>query len=241
MFSRNGIKAILFDLDGTIRIHLPAGGEVFSDFASSLGLPISDDDRLRAARWEHYYFASSPEILSDQDAFKEDNEAFWTNFGRRRLIALGCAAGQATELAAALSSYMRDGYRPTVHVPEDARRLLPTLRAAGYVLGVVSNRQKPYQAELEELGLSIHLDFSLAGGEVPAFKPQPEIFERALELAGSGAGETVYIGDNYFADVVGARRAGLLPVLYDPIRLFPDADCAVIRSFDELPAILKML
>jgi FMN phosphatase YigB (HAD superfamily) len=60
-----------------------------------------------------------------------------------------------------------------------------------------------------------------------------------LEMAGTSAPETMYIGDNYFADIVGSRRAGLMPVLYDPISLFPDADCAVIKSFAELPELLK--
>jgi predicted HAD superfamily phosphohydrolase YqeG len=48
----------------------------------------------------------------------------------------------------------------------------------------------------------------------------------------------MYIGDNYFADIVGSRRAGLLPVLYDPISLFPDADCAIIKSLAEIPSLL---
>jgi putative hydrolase of the HAD superfamily len=55
------------------------------------------------------------------------------------------------------------------------------------------------------------------------------------------AHETIYIGDNYYADVVGARRAGLRPVLYDPQGVFPEADCAIIKSFDELNSILKVI
>ena len=47
------------------------------------------------------------------------------------------------------------------------------------------------------------------------------------------------MGDNYYADVIGARRAGLMPVLYDPQGIFPDPDCASIASFDELPTMLK--
>jgi FMN phosphatase YigB (HAD superfamily) len=49
------------------------------------------------------------------------------------------------------------------------------------------------------------------------------------------------VGDNYFADVVGARRAGLQPVLYDPRALYPEADCPIITSFDQLIPVLKNL
>jgi beta-phosphoglucomutase-like phosphatase (HAD superfamily) len=45
----NGIKAILFDFDGTLKHHLPTGGEVFTDYVISLGLTITDEDRRRAA------------------------------------------------------------------------------------------------------------------------------------------------------------------------------------------------
>jgi FMN phosphatase YigB (HAD superfamily) len=48
----------------------------------------------------------------------------------------------------------------------------------------------------------------------------------------------MYVGDNYFADIVGSRRAGLQPVLYDPSRLFPDSGCPVITSFDQLTNLL---
>jgi phosphoglycolate phosphatase-like HAD superfamily hydrolase len=103
-FSPNGIKAILFDLDGTLRLNLPRGGEVFAEFAIRLGLLVSEEDKLRAARWEHFYFANSPEILTDQENYKDDGEGFWLNFGRRRLVALGCEPEAAYELAGKVSS-----------------------------------------------------------------------------------------------------------------------------------------
>jgi len=42
------IKAVLFDLDGTLRHHLPSGGEVFVEHARSIGLQISQEDKIRA-------------------------------------------------------------------------------------------------------------------------------------------------------------------------------------------------
>ena len=54
LFFTNGIKAILFDLDGTLRHPIPNGSDVFNNHIVSLGLPISEDDKLRSLRWEHY-------------------------------------------------------------------------------------------------------------------------------------------------------------------------------------------
>ena len=56
-----------------------------------------------------------------------------------------------------------------------------------------------------------------------------------------GPDETVYVGDNYYADVVGARRAGLQPVLYDPHLIFPDADCITICSLDKLIPVIQAM
>jgi len=237
MLSPNGIKAILFDLDGTLRHHLPSGSDVFNRYAASLGIPFDAEDATRASRWEHYYFANSPELRADNQDYAE-GDPFWANYGRRRLVALGCSLRQAEELSPQFHAHMRDNHKPTVHVPEEARTLISTLKEAGYILGVVSNREERFDRQIEEMRFNDLFHFTLAGGEVKSFKPDPGIFEEALRRAGTSAPETMYVGDNYFADVVGSRRAGLRPVLYDPKGLFPDAGCAVIQSFDQLPALL---
>jgi HAD superfamily hydrolase (TIGR01662 family) len=136
---------------------------------------------------------------------------------------------------------MAEFYRPESIVPEDVRRVLPQLKEAGYLLAVLSNRDKPFQEELQTHGIAGFFDFSLAAGEVSVWKPDPGLFEHALARAGLSADDAVYVGDNYYADVVGARGAGLRPILYDPLGIFSDPDCPQIRSFDELNSILKAI
>ncbi len=239
MQTANGIKAILFDFDGTLRHHLPTGGEVFSDFVISLGLPVTGEDRHRAARWEHYYFANSPEIQADFENYNGEGENFWSHFGKRRLVALGCPPALIPELGPKVSAHMQENYKPEIWMPEEIHTVIPKLRESGFTLGVVSNRDNPYQEEIDAMGMGDYFHFSLAAGEVQSWKPEPGIFSAALERSKSTAQETIYIGDNYFADVVGARRAGLQPVLYDPKGLFHEPGCPVITSFDDLIGLLK--
>ena len=163
-----------------------------------------------------------------------EEEGFWANFGHRRLAALGCPANMIPELGPKVSSYMRDSYKPEIWVPEETYTVIPDLRQSGFTLGVVSNRDTPYQDEIDGLGMKDYFLFSLAAGEVKSWKPDPGIFEHAIKMAGSTPKQTLYIGDNYFADVIGAQRAGLQPVLYDPKGLFHEPGCPVIASFDEL-------
>ncbi|MBV6402088.1 MAG: Phosphoglycolate phosphatase [Anaerolineales bacterium] len=238
----NGIKAIFFDLDGTLRHNTPGGGEIFSDHIRSLGLEVNEDDFHRAMRWEFAYWANSADLLDDFKKHEGENEKFWVNYSYRRLVALNIPLKKSKSLAPKVSAYMQEFYTPKSIVPDDVKNTLIELKQHGYVMAVISNRDKPFSEELESHGISTFFDFSLAGGEVDSFKPEPEIFHHALNrVTGLSAQETIYVGDNYYADVIGSRRAGLQPVLYDPSGFFPEADCAIIKSFDELIPAIKNL
>ncbi|MGA7195232.1 MAG: HAD family hydrolase [Anaerolineales bacterium] len=241
MLSSNGIQAIFFDLDGTLRHNIPSGGEIFADCALQLGLHISHEDRLRAMRWEHYYWANSIDLKADKEIYPEENREFWQNYCRRQLVALGASNGQVEEFAPKVSRYMNDSYHPKSIVPEDVLQLLPQLQQTGYSMAIISNREKPYQQEIESLGIALYFVFSMAGGEVNAWKPEPDIFFHACKRMDIIPSQAIYVGDNYFADVVGSRRAGLQPILYDPRGIFPDAGCPVLSSFDQLPSVLENL
>lgn len=238
----NGIKAIFFDLDGTLRHSVPSGGDISTDYVRTLGIDLNEEDRVRAMRWELLYWANSDDLLDDLKTHEGENEKFWIQYSQRRLLALGISHDQSAELAPKVSAYMGEVYQPESIVPDDVRKVLPVLKESGYTLAVISNRDKPFHEILESHGISEFFEFSLAGGEVDSFKPQPEIFEHALKrVAGLSAKEAMYVGDNYYADVIGSRRAGLRPVLYDPNGLFPEADCSVIQSFEELIAVIKTM
>ncbi len=233
------IKGIFFDLDGTLRHNLPSGGEVFADHAAELGLRIGREDRERLFRWEHFYWAQSAEFLADRQHFDGRAAEFWYQYGQRQLVALGATTAQAIEWAPKITLYMLQAYKPLSVVPEDAWRILPKLKEDGYRMAVISNREVSFQAEVDALGLAPYFEFSLAGGEVNSYKPDPGIFRHACSRLGVSAAEAVYVGDSYFADVIGARRARLTPILYDPRGLFPEAGCVTIKTFDELPDALR--
>lgn len=241
MHSLNGIKAIFFDLDGTLRHSVPHGGDVFSDYVATLGLQINQEDRIRGTRWEHFYWASSPDLRDDLMAHSGETENFWIEYSRRRLIALGASPAWAVTYAPKVSVHMGAEYRPESIVPDEVRETLVELKKAGYLMAVLSNRDKPFMDVLENHKISEFFDFSMAGGEVNSYKPEPGLFEHALKRTNLSPQEAIYVGDNYYADVVGARRAGLRPVLFDPDHIFPDADCETIRSFTELNSLVKVI
>jgi HAD superfamily hydrolase (TIGR01549 family) len=228
-----GIKVILFDLDGTLRLSRPTSVQAFLEFAVRSGMEDGAEKRLRYMRWVHYYWAQSQEMLDDLETYP-DSEDFWTNYARLSLLRFGSTEHRAFELAPEVQRYMTEEHRPVDYVPEDVSETLQALKDAGYRMGVVSNRRQPFDDELVELGLGGYFELALDASQAGSWKPEPGIFLVALERLGATPEQAVYVGDNYYADVIGAQRAGVQPVLYDPEGIFPDADCPVIRRIGEL-------
>lgn len=239
MFSSNGIRTILFDLDGTLRHSRPSFNQAFIQFAVQAGLPVEPHISRQALRWLHAYWAQSKELLADLDAYQDQYDHFWINHARLHLLACGCPAEQAEALAPQLHRRMAEEYQPEDWVPPEVPETLKALKEGGFTLGVVSNRTHSFAEQLETLGLLPYFDCLVAAGVVNAWKPGAQIFQHALRELGVQAGETVYVGDNYFADVIGAQNAGLRPVLLDPEGLFDEAGCPVIRSLAQLGEVLK--
>jgi HAD superfamily hydrolase (TIGR01549 family) len=233
------VCAILFDFDGTIRHSQPSGIEVFHQLANEFGLSFSKDVKREAERWTHEYFAMSRE-LQDDIATTENSpgESFWQKYSLRHLRVLGAKEEGLDVLSAQIMERMDSAYQPENRIPDDVLPTLKILRDAGYLLGLVSNRSSPISDLLKELGLETAFDFTLIAGEVGYWKPDPRLLEHAVHLIGISPHEAAYVGDNYYADIVGAQAAGLWPILLDPEGLFPDPGCSVIRSLAELPSLI---
>jgi HAD superfamily hydrolase (TIGR01549 family) len=235
MFNHN-IQAIFFDFDGTLRHSEPSSMETFYRFAAEEGYPTTPEQRLRGERWVNAYWAESDELREDVARYGpwQDNGKFWLNHARRHLIAVGSAEAHAESIAARVTQRMRVEYEPVDCVSPDVPPVLQRLREAGFALAVVSNRSHPYDTLVETLKLSSYFEFVMAAGELGTFKPDPMVFHHAAQRAGVEPDQTVYVGDNFHADVLGARAAGMHPVLYDPKGIYPEADCVVIRDIKHL-------
>ena len=233
------IDTIIFDLDGTLRHNIPNADETMFNFAIELGLPTTSECRRKGAQWAHYYWAQSPELVEDVKKFDRHlDRDFWRNYAARYLEALGIKEKDATELGPKLAHRMETEFTPQSIVRPADLETLKQLRTEGYTIGLVSNRSNPCQQECEELGLLPYLDFAYVAAEVNTWKPDPAIFERAFEITQSQPENIIYIGDNYYADIIAARRAGLYPILIDPHSIFPEADCTTINAVSDLPTIL---
>ena len=232
------VETIIFDLDGTLRHSIPSAQDIQFRIANQLGVVDDPAMKKEGARWTHYYWAQSTELVEDMTRFADHDDKFWIQYGYRYLQSLGVSEKQSTELAPAVVAFMENDYHPDNHVYPCVPDTLGTLKGAGFTLGLVSNRSNPCQHECQELGILEFFDFTYVAAEVDAWKPDPRIFDRAIKLTATDPEKIIYIGDNYFADVIGAQNAGLQPVLLDEEGLFPDAGCSVIARLGELVDLL---
>ena len=74
-------------------------------------------------------------------------------------------------------------------------------------------------------GPGIEVAGIIDSGVVGVAKPDPRIFDHALQVVGATADRAVHVGDAYQYDVRGARAAGIRPILVDPLGIRDDADC----------------
>lgn len=115
---------------------------------------------------------------------------------------------------------------------------LTRLTRRGLRLAVISNSEGRVAQDIAIAGLAHHFETIVDSGLVGVEKPDPRIFAIALERVGAAPDESVYVGDIYHIDVLGARSAGLRAILLDPYRLQLDADCPRIESLGELEGVL---
>lgn len=93
---------------------------------------------------------------------------------------------------------------------------LDRLTAAGIRMAVISNSDGRADEGLRAAGMLDRFEFVIDSQLVGFEKPDPRIFQAALDRLGVPASEALYIGDLYEVDVVGARAAGMDVILLDP-------------------------
>jgi HAD superfamily hydrolase (TIGR01549 family) len=102
------------------------------------------------------------------------------------------------------------------------------------------------RASLSATGLDQYLSAVVVSGDVGFVKPHPTTYRSVLDQLGAGPAEALFVGDNWLADVQGAKRAGL-PCVHmrrwvPPEHFEPQpsdhAPDATIRHLDELPGLL---
>jgi putative hydrolase of the HAD superfamily len=101
-------------------------------------------------------------------------------------------------------------------VPEGFGAAMDRMRALGVRTAIVSNSEGMLDLLFDRLGVSKHIDVLVDSGKVGVEKPDPKIFDIALEKGRTTRERALHLGDSFATDVLGARAAKIRVALIDP-------------------------
>jgi putative hydrolase of the HAD superfamily len=189
-------RAVLLDALGTL-VELEPPWVHLREFVPDR---IDDETLTGAVRAEMAYYRAHAHEGRDQ--------ASLADLRRRCAELISRELGSEISVEQLLSSVRFEAF-------PDASPALAALREQGVKLIVVSNWDVSLESVLERTGLAPLLDDVVSSAAAGARKPDPAIFEVALELAGCEPGEALHVGDTPEEDVEGARAAGIRALLID--------------------------
>jgi HAD superfamily hydrolase (TIGR01509 family) len=108
-----------------------------------------------------------------------------------------------------------------------------------HTIGVISNADGKIDAVLARCGIADCFQSITDSGIVGQEKPHTAIFQAALEKTNAQPGESLYVGDVYSVDYVGARNAGMHAVLFDVAGTYREKNLPRMESLEELEIWLK--
>jgi putative hydrolase of the HAD superfamily len=222
-------RAVLLDVLGTLLRMESPGPRLRAELARRTGVDVGEAAAEAAFRAEIEYYLEHQLEGRDPESLDELRD-------RCAEVVRSATGFERMELAAvreAMLAALRFEPWP------DAPRALRALRQAGLRRVAASNWDCSLPHFLQRAGLSPLLDGAVASAVVGAAKPDPRLFQAALERAGCGPDEAVHVGDSLDNDVVGARRAGIRAVLL--VRsgaADAPAGLPAIRTLEELPALV---
>ena len=227
-------KAVFFDWFNTLTTYYPPREGAYALACHDLGFEVTTDQMARGLLLADQFY--SDENARSPVKKREPNEmiAVYVRYGQVALRGAGLPSSEETVLR--VMEKVRGAFSsPRFALYDDVLPALGLLKYRGLVMGIISNIDQDIKPLCSELGLDAYITQVVTSKDVTSEKPHPPIFLAALNGAGVKAAESVYVGDQYSCDVVGARGVGMKPVLVDRYDLFPEVnDCPRIKSLAEL-------
>ena len=212
------IRAIAFDVNGTlVRILADDGDErVFRAVAHFLTYQGIDLHRYELR--ELYFQLMKEQLRSSPETYPEfDAVGIWRSIieDRQTDFTRALPAGKLRQIPLFLAEMARGISRRRLGLYPYVREVLDVLRDR-YPLAIVTDAQSAYaRSELHKVGLLGYFDPIIVSGDHGYRKPDPRLFQLALDGMAVAAENTLYVGNDMYRDIYGAREARLTTVMFD--------------------------
>jgi FMN phosphatase YigB (HAD superfamily) len=215
-------RVIFFDVGNTL---------LFPNRAKMLA-PISSDRHPTLEQWQARERRTKTEFDQGMRSGSIDH-GFWWIFHTHLLQDLGENAS------------LRDALVENTRNSEHWDQILPGTRdsldriAQNFRIAVISNADGGIERVLARCGIADCFESITDSGIVGVEKPRPEIFEAALKIMQALPKESLYVGDVYSVDYVGASNVGMPAVLFDVAGAYRDRDLPRVESLPQLETWLR--
>ena len=220
-------RAIFFDAVGCLLFPEPPAADVYRAVAARQGLSLSREEvghRFRAA----YRAEEEVDRLSGWVTSEPREVMRW-----RRIVA-ETLSGVPDSDACFRELYEHFARPGAWRLEPDAAAVVDALHQRGFALGIGSNYDARLWSVLDGFAdLAVLRDRVVISAAIGYRKPGREFFQEVVRVAGCGADEILFVGDDFANDYEGAAAAGLSALLLDPHGR-PQEGILVIKSLAEL-------
>jgi FMN phosphatase YigB (HAD superfamily) len=219
------VRAIFFDVGNTLlfpnreRIHAPLAERGF----------VPDSEHLRDLECR-----TKNQFDGMMTANGSTDHSFWWMFYSQLLSEIGLKDDVIRDQ---LVAAIRNSGNWDIIPPGTAEQL----RAIGehYEIAVISNADGKIENVLQRCGIAHCFRTITDSGLVGYEKPHPEIFRQALKIMNAVPEESLYVGDVYSVDYLGATGAGMQAMLMDVPRAYRDKGVPRVETLKELQVVLR--
>lgn len=207
-------RAVFFDAGETLLSPHPSFHELFASALAEQGRPVT------AAQVSKTFESLAPTFaevvdrmaVSPWSTSRQASLEFWGRLYATALANLGIPDPEGLLAGALYSKFTRyESYR----LFADSVPTLSAIKSAGLVVGLISNFEDWLEGMLIEMEVAPLFDLMVISGKEGVEKPDPAIFNLALERSGVAPEHALYVGDHPRIDVEGARAVGMGAVLID--------------------------
>jgi putative hydrolase of the HAD superfamily len=241
------IKALAFDVNGTLLDILTDESmeEIYRSlrhFLTYQGIDISRSDlRDLYFRLMKEQMRASPELYPEYDAvdiWRTILAEYQSPFTR------SLPTTQRDTMPLFLAQMYRAISRKRLLLYPYVQETLEKLRAR-FPMAIVTDAQSAFAlGELNHVGLTDYFHPIIVSGDYGYRKPDPRLFQKALEGMGVTAAETLYLGNDMYRDIYGAKQAGMQTLMFNSPqgdKSYPDTSPDfTITDFRELLPILGL-
>ena len=226
------IKAVFFDLYQTLINYDPPREKQLARIISDYGIKVTADTLRRPmVIADEFIYEEHSRLPISKRSEKEQNTLF-TQY-QTMLLKEACIKPTPEIISNNIVKMQQVKFKRVLF--DDVLPALKQLKQNSIILGLISNIDSDIKPLFDKLGLIPLLQVVVTSRDSGYHKPQPEIFNEAARRAGVEAGESMYIGDQYQIDVLGAKGAGMQGVLLDRNGYFnEDTEELIIKDFYQL-------